>query len=76
MDPVLQTRRNETNNQIAAIRSRGKAVEKLHQELQAQIDAIHKKASLELNQLIAEKVPFTLLNRPTPHIYVDEHSLG
>jgi ribosome recycling factor len=60
LDPVLQARRNDVNNQITAVKSRATAVEKMSVDLQTQLDEIHRNASNALDKLVKHKVSSAL----------------
>ena len=60
IDPILQTRRNDINNQVTSVHSRATAVEKMHDELQSQLDEMHRKASMKLKDLIQHKLNILL----------------
>ncbi|KAJ3127490.1 hypothetical protein HK098_006268 [Nowakowskiella sp. JEL0407] len=54
-DPILQSRRTEINNQIAAIHSRGKAVEKMAASVEAHIEEMYHRALDQLKSIIRKK---------------------
>ncbi|KAJ3038902.1 hypothetical protein HDV00_012824 [Rhizophlyctis rosea] len=55
-DPILQTRRTEINNHIAAVNSRAKAVEKMGAQLESQLEDMYRKASTDLREIIRMKL--------------------
>ncbi|KNC97606.1 uncharacterized protein SPPG_07075 [Spizellomyces punctatus DAOM BR117] len=55
-DPILQTRRTEINNQIAAVNSRAKAVEKMGSQIEAQIEEMYKRAMKDLKNIVQKKL--------------------
>ncbi|KAJ3060300.1 hypothetical protein HDU98_003719, partial [Podochytrium sp. JEL0797] len=55
LDPVLQSRRTEILNQIGAVNQRAKAVEKMSEQIESQIEETYKRAMSELQTLIREK---------------------
>ncbi|KAJ3220698.1 hypothetical protein HK099_004099 [Clydaea vesicula] len=60
VDPVLQGRRTEITNQISAVNSRAKAVEKMGHLVQTQIDEIYRRATEDLRILIQRKMDVLL----------------
>ncbi|KAJ3140083.1 hypothetical protein HK100_010581 [Physocladia obscura] len=56
VDPVLQSRRSEIMNQIAAVNQRAKAVERMGEQTEAQIEEMYKRAIQELRGIIQEKL--------------------
>ncbi|KAI8808863.1 hypothetical protein BJ742DRAFT_252934 [Cladochytrium replicatum] len=59
-DPVFQSRRSEINNQIAAIHSRAKAVEKMAASVETHIEEIYKRALAELKHITNTKLDILL----------------
>ncbi|KAJ3008755.1 UNVERIFIED_CONTAM: hypothetical protein HDU68_002967 [Siphonaria sp. JEL0065] len=56
LDPVLQSRRTEIMNQIGAVNQRAKAVEKMSEQIETQIEETYKRAMAELHGIIREKM--------------------
>ena len=56
MDPILQSRQTDIQNQIRAIHSRAKAVEELHVTLESQIEQAYKKAMSDLQAITDKKL--------------------
>lgn len=59
-DPILHSRKNDIVNQIAAINSRAKAVEKMGTQLEHNIEEMFKKAMKELRDIIQYKLTVLL----------------
>ncbi|KAI8906868.1 hypothetical protein EDD86DRAFT_248451 [Gorgonomyces haynaldii] len=59
-DPILQSRRQDITNQIQAINSRARAVEKMGTQLEASIEEVYKKAMRELRTIIQHKLTVLL----------------
>jgi chaperonin cofactor prefoldin len=57
-DPILQTRKNDIQNQVSAIRSRAKAVQMLRQTIESQIEEAYKKAMADIEKITENKVVF------------------
>jgi hypothetical protein len=55
-DPILQSRKSDIHRHIAAIHSRGKAVQNLRINIEAQIDEAYKKAMTDIQQITEQKV--------------------
>ncbi|KAJ3157358.1 hypothetical protein HDU89_002772 [Geranomyces variabilis] len=55
-DPILQNRRTEIANQIGAVGSRAKAVEKMGSQIEAQIEEMYKRAMLDLKDIVRNKL--------------------
>ncbi|KAJ3327303.1 hypothetical protein HDU76_012036 [Blyttiomyces sp. JEL0837] len=55
-DPVLQSRRTEIVNQIAAVNHRAKAVEKMGLLIEGQIEDMYKRAMSELHMILRDKI--------------------
>ncbi|KAI9341381.1 hypothetical protein BDR26DRAFT_860336 [Obelidium mucronatum] len=56
LDPVLQSRRQEIMNQIGAVNQRAKAVEKMSEQIETQIEETYKRAMAELHAITREKM--------------------
>lgn len=59
-DPILHSRRTESANQIAAINSRARAIEKMGVQLEASLDEMYKKSMKELRDIIQLKLTVLL----------------
>ncbi|KAJ3284908.1 hypothetical protein HDU79_007752 [Rhizoclosmatium sp. JEL0117] len=56
LDPVLQSRRQEIMNQIGAVNQRAKAVEKMSEQIETQIEEAYKRAMADLHSIVREKL--------------------
>ncbi|KAJ3087204.1 hypothetical protein HK102_011592, partial [Quaeritorhiza haematococci] len=59
-DPILQSRRTEITNQIAAVNSRAKAVDKMAAQIQHQIDEMYRRAVEDLKVIVKKKMDILL----------------
>ncbi|KAI9093726.1 hypothetical protein DFS34DRAFT_630104 [Phlyctochytrium arcticum] len=59
-DPILQERRTEIINQIAAVNSRAKAVEKMGTQIETQIEEMYKRAMNDLRHIVQKKLTILL----------------
>ncbi|KAI8827098.1 uncharacterized protein EV422DRAFT_563176 [Fimicolochytrium jonesii] len=59
-DPILQTRRSEITNQIAAVNSRAKAVEKMGAQIETQIEEMYRCAMADCKKIVKNKLTVLL----------------
>nr|KAJ3419320.1 hypothetical protein HK105_007100 [Polyrhizophydium stewartii] len=59
-DPILQSRRTEISNQISAVNSRARAVEKMGSQIEQQIEEMYQRAMRELKAIIQDKLTVLL----------------
>ncbi|TPX42567.1 hypothetical protein SeMB42_g05076 [Synchytrium endobioticum] len=55
-DPLLQNRRSDIQNQLVAVAAREKAVDKMGQQMELQIDEIHRKALADSRSIVKKKL--------------------
>lgn len=55
-DPILQSRKSDIHRHIAAIHSRGKAVQNLRINIEAQIDEAFRKVMTDIQHITEQKV--------------------
>ncbi|KAH9269780.1 hypothetical protein BASA83_008095 [Batrachochytrium salamandrivorans] len=59
-DPILQSRRTEITNQISAVNSRARSVEKMGSQIEQQVEEMYQRAMRELKLIIQSKLTILL----------------
>ncbi|KAI8924102.1 hypothetical protein BC831DRAFT_467143 [Entophlyctis helioformis] len=59
-DPILQSRKTEIANQITAVNSRARAVERMGSQIEQQIEEMYQRAMRELKSIIQSKLTILL----------------